>query len=128
MRRACKDRWLDGDFLATHFADAEVLDCRDLGWSDGEARRLAEALEHAHAHGVLRALQVLFLNDNQIGDAGLRHLGDALARGAAPAIKEVDLYGVRKSRRGLVVIDNPLSDAAVQEVADVLERRERSDA
>jgi hypothetical protein len=111
--RAAKpqQRWLDGAFLVRFHADAKVLDCWNLGWGDDEARRLAAALEHAHAHGALKALKKLFLSSNKIGDEGMRHLGDALARGAAPALKALDLDG------------NPASPAAHRAVKDALENR-----
>ena len=106
---------LDGAFLVAHLADAKGLNCSELGWGDEEARRLAAALEHAHAQGALKALEALDLGDEQArgaapaltdrrrGDEGMRHLADALARGAAPALKdELGLYG------------NPASDDAQQ--------------
>jgi hypothetical protein len=109
--KARGDRMLDGAFLVAHFADTKELDCMDLGWGDEEARRLAAALEHAHSQGALKALEKLDLNWNEIGDEGMRHLGDALARSAAPAIKAVGLKG------------NPASAAAQQAVQDALKQR-----
>ena len=106
LEKLCSDRLLDGAFLVAHLADAEYLNCDDLGWGDEEARRLAAALEHATAQGGLKALETLNLSQNKIGDEGVRHLGDALARGAAPALKELYLDG------------NPASDAAKQAVRD----------
>ena len=86
------EQLLDGAFLVARFADANELDCHRLGWGDEEARRLAAALEHAHAQGSLKALEKLDLQYNKIGDEGMRHLADALARGAAPALKRLELY------------------------------------
>ena len=82
-----------------------------LGWGDEEARRLAAAIEHAHANDALQALVTLDLSLNKIGDDGLRHLGDALANGAAPALKTLLLSG------------NAASDAARQAVEDALKLR-----
>ena len=91
-RHRCRpEQLLDGAFLVAHLADAKELDCRDFGWGDEEARRLAAALEHAHAQGALKALETLNLEDNEIGDEGARHLADALARGAAPALWKLSL-------------------------------------
>ena len=105
---------LDGAFLAAHHADAEQLNCTKLGWGDEEARRLGAALEHATAKGALKALKRLYLFNNNIGDEGMRHLGDALARGAAPAL----VGGYR-----LLFDGNPASDAAKQAVQDALKNR-----
>ena len=73
--------------------------------------QLVAALEHAHAQGALKALKVLILSGNLIGDEGMRHLGDALARGAAPALEELNLGS------------NPASDAAKKAVEDALQKR-----
>ena len=106
VQRACKDRWLDGAFLVAHFADKKAMGFNQLGWGDEEARRLAAALEHAHAQGALKALGALNLKNNGIGDEGMRHLADALARGAAPALE------------WLIIRGNPASDAARQALRD----------
>ena len=113
LKKLCGDRMLDGPFLVAHLADAKELRCSNLGWGDEEARRLAAALRHAHTHGALKALETLELIDNEIGDEGMRHLGDALANGAAPALKYLHLFG------------NPASDAAQQAVKDALENRSK---
>ena len=105
------EQLLDGAFLVARFADANELDCHRLGWGDEEARRLAAALEHATAHGALKALETLELGYNEIRDEGVRHLGDALARGAAPALKVLYLGS------------NPASDAAKKAVGDALKNR-----
>ena len=91
--RCLPEELLDGAFLVARFADATLLDCKSFGWGDDEARRLAAALEHATAHGALKALKRLDISCNRIGDDGGRHLADALARGAAPALEWVDVYG-----------------------------------
>ena len=78
---------------------------------DEEARRLAAAIEHAHANDALQALVTLDLSLNKIGDDGLRHLGDAVSHGAAPALKTLLLSG------------NAASDAARQAVEDALKLR-----
>ena len=109
--RCRPEQLLDGAFLVAHLADAKELRCSNLGWGDEEARRLAAALEHAHAQGALKAFEKLYLSDNEIGDEGVRHLGDALARGAAPKLKKLNLDG------------NPASAAAQQAVKDALKNR-----
>ena len=109
--KLCGGRVLDGAFLVAHLVDAKELDCRGLGWGDEEARRLAAALEHAHAQGALKALERLDLEENKIGDEGLRHLGDALANGAAPALERLNLDR------------NPASAAAQQAMQDALKNR-----
>ena len=104
-------RYLDGAFLVAHFADAKELSCIDLGWGDEEARRFAAALEHAAAHGALKALEWLTLGwGNKIGDEGMRHLADALARGAAPALET------------LVLWENKIGDEGVRHLGDALAR------
>ena len=100
-----------GAFLVSHLADEEELDCGGFGWGDEEARRLAAALEHAHAQGALKAPKTLSLGRNKIGDEGLRHLSDALARGAAPALGRLQLY------------NNPASEDAQQAVQNALKQR-----
>ena len=64
-----------------------------------------------HANDALQALVTLDLSLNQIGDDGVRQLGDALANGAAPALKTLLLSG------------NAASDAARQAVEDALKLR-----
>ena len=78
--------------------------------------------------GAAPALTTLFLSRNQIGDEGLRHLGDALARGAAPALEELDLDYSDKSATPIPTrsagysysnkIGNRASDAAKQALRD----------
>ena len=100
-----------GAFLVERCAGAKALACGNLGWGDEEARRLAAAIEHAHANDALQALVTLDLSLNKIGDDGLRHLGDAVSHGAAPALKTLLLSG------------NAASDAARQAVEDALKLR-----
>ena len=109
-----KRHYLDGAFLVAHLADAKELNCIDLGWGDEEARRFAAALEHATAHGALKALEGLSFAMNKIGDEGMRHLGDALARGAVPALQKLALD---------MNDENPASDAAKKAVKDALKNR-----
>ena len=76
-----------------------------------------EGMRHlgdALANGAAPALQTLNLQINKFGDEGARHLGDALARGAAPALKTLWLSG------------NDASDDAKQAVRDAL-KQVRSD-
>ena len=68
-------------------------------------------LGDALERGAAPALKGLDLGSNKIGDEGMRHLGDALARGAAPALKRLELFR------------NPASDAARKAVEDALKKR-----
>ena len=141
VERACKDRWLDGEFFVEHLSDARVLGCGGLGWGDEEVRKLAAALAHAHAQGIPRGgdvalarewedrrrglgylcdvlergvmekLEKLGLSGNKIGSEGLVRLGDVLAKGGAAALKEVGLEG------------NPAGEATVQALQGALRDR-----
>ena len=84
---------------------------------------------------------MLNLGSNQIGDEGMRHLGDALARGAAPALKELSLFNNKIGKEGarhlgdalargaapaletLGLQDNPASAWAQQAAKNVLKNR-----
>ena len=61
--------------------------------------------------GAAPALELLQLEDNKIGDEGMRHLADALANGAAPALERLNLDR------------NPASAAAQQAMQDALKNR-----
>ena len=56
-------------------------------------------------------MQVLRLNNNEIGDEGMRSLSDALVKGALPACTTC------------MVFSNPASDEAQQAVEDALASR-----
>ena len=64
-----------------------VLNLKDMGADDAAMAAFSGAL----GRGAAPALETLYLNGNEIGNEGARHLGDALARGAAPALKMLDL-------------------------------------
>ena len=112
--RCLPEQLLDGAFLVAHFADAKALSLGELGWGDDEARLLAAALEHATAHGALKALTTISLYNNRIGDWGARHLADALARGAAPALERID---VRTCYAGSMTAQQAVRDALKQRCA-----------
>ena len=65
VKRALKDRWLDGDFIVKNLSDVESLDCSGLGWGDAEMLKLASAIEHAHASGALASLTTLVVDDEE---------------------------------------------------------------
>ena len=81
VQDALKRRWLDGEFLATHLNEATSLDMRSMKWGDAEMTKLAAALEYCHARGALAQLTTLYLQGNQIGDAGCTTLAEACGRG-----------------------------------------------
>ena len=83
------------------------LDLSYMGADDAAMAAFCGAL----GSGSVPALKKLYLYNNQIGDEGVRHLGDALARGAAPALEELGLGG------------NPASAAARQAAQDALKKR-----
>ena len=56
-------------------------------------------------------MQELYLHYNQIGDAGLSALADALGKGALPKCTYID------------VDENPASEEALQAVQEALEQR-----
>ena len=63
----------------------------DMGAAMRRWRRRGGALGERRATSPMPSRAALRLDDNKIGDEGMRHLGDALARGAAPALKTLDL-------------------------------------
>ena len=59
VKDALKRRWLDGEFLATHFNEATSLNMSGMKWGDAEMTKLASALEYCHAKGALASLKKL---------------------------------------------------------------------
>ena len=60
-----------------------------LKWTDKEAVAVSKVI----ATGVLKKLKTLYLNDNQIGDAGVTALAEAAGKGTLPQLKELHLGG-----------------------------------
>ena len=81
-------------------AAAEELRYQGLGWGDAEAVTLSHALHAAHE------VYMLLLQDNEIGDAGVRALAASLRAGAAPKLTSIFLGR------------NPAGAAAVQELKE----------
>ena len=126
----------------TEMTKATRLDYGGLGWDDAQGVQLCEALRHAHAHGGLRELTMLYfsynklgdgfvtalvalldegslanverlwLDNNAISDAGMRELAAAVARGGLPKCTDLDLG------RGT----NPGSRAPVQQALALRKR------
>ena len=122
MERACKDRWLDGEFFVEHLSDARVLGCGGLGWGDEEVRKLAAALAHAHAQGIGLEVETLHLHGNgRIGDEGLGYLCDVLERGVMEKLEKLGLSGNKIGSEGLVRLGDVLAKggaAALNEPTD----------
>ena len=120
VERACKDRWLDGEFFVEHLSDARVLGCGGLGWGDEEVRKLAAALAHAHAQGIGLEVETLHLHGNgRIGDEGLGYLCDVLERGVMEKLEKLGLSGNKIGSEGLVRLGDVLAKggaAALKEV------------
>ncbi|MDC0525770.1 hypothetical protein OAO87_02130, partial [bacterium] len=71
---------------------------RELGWADAECEQLISVIRS----GVLKELELLVLNHNDIGDDSANLLAAEILNGALPKLKEVSIYGnVRLSSRGL---------------------------
>ena len=111
VRDALKRRWLDGEFLATHFNEATQLGMSHMKWGDAEMSKLAAALQYCHAKGSLKELRRLFLNNNTIGDAGVASLAGACDDGALASINFIDLD------------KNQATDAGQQAMRNVAEAR-----
>ena len=66
-----------------------TLDYPRLEWTDKEAVAVSKVI----ATGVLKKLEELYLNGNQIGDAGVMALAEAAGKGTLPQLKQLGLYG-----------------------------------
>ena len=64
-----------------------VLYYREMKWTDKEAVAVSKVI----ATGVLKKLETLNLNLNQIGDAGVMALAEAAGKGTLPQLKKLDL-------------------------------------
>ena len=84
----------------------------------------AEALARALSFGALPNLKLLFLSNNDIGDAGLAHLADALIPVAQPVpgaasrcalahLQVFDLYGNKIGTDGVVALANACKDGGL---------------
>ena len=65
------------------------LNYESLKWTD----KAAVAVSKVIATGVLKKLEELVLNDNQIGDAGVMALAEAAGKGTLPQLKILRLTG-----------------------------------
>ena len=74
--------------FSARLGEATQLYYSYLGWGDEEALLLAAALQT----GAAVQLERLFLSSNDIGDAGLGAIIDALAHGASPKLRELSLH------------------------------------
>ena len=81
---------------------AEKLDAGSLGWGDAEAETLAGALS------AFRRLAVMYLGDNQIGDAGLTSLSTALSNGALGQLEALHLEKNQIGDQGLEALAEAL--------------------
>ena len=78
------------------------LDYDYLKWTDKEAVAVSKVI----ATGVLKKLESLYLNDNQIGDAGVMALAEAVGKGTLPQLKT------------LYLSNNQIGDAGVTALAE----------
>jgi len=73
------------------FAQVKHLWYQDLQWGDEAVLSLTAALSCAHDRGLLKNLQYLFLDYNNIGDKGASALADVLAQGSATELAQLSL-------------------------------------
>jgi len=85
---------------------ATALYYSSLGWSAAEMVTLSSAISYAHTSGALPQLEKLFLNDNQIGDAGVKSLAESCAGGGMASLTKLNLAR------------NKIGDAGVKALAD----------
>lgn len=79
------------------------------GWADRDVMLCAAALQYTHAHGKNFSIQVLGLDDNDIGDVGMRALSELLHTGALPALTTLGLGHNQIGNHGLVAFAEALS-------------------
>ena len=72
-----------------------------------------EKYRHALGKGALPALETLWLNENQIGDAGLSALASACASGALPKLTELYLQWNKIRDTGMAAFADALSKGAL---------------
>jgi len=89
-----------------------------LGWGDAEASALAQALTFAAARGALALCQTLYLNNNNIGDAGMTAFAQAIkpvsegGSGALSQLKELQLYSNRIGDVGMTAFAQAIKPAS----------------
>ena len=111
----CLFKQIDTNKSGTIDADELLKHLLEAGVDTDEISRTFAAID-ADGDGAITKEEPLNLEDNKIGDEGMRHLADALANGAAPTLNELLLHGSFLHR-------NPASDAAKQAVQDALKNR-----
>ena len=94
----------------TEMTKATTLRYSSLVWDDAQGVQLCEALRHAHAHGGLRELKWLLLDNNKLGDAFVTALVVLLDEGGLANVE------------GLYLSDNAISDAGMRELAAAVAR------
>ena len=71
----------------------EALFYPELGWGDEDVAALAQALRFAHDKGSLANLEEINLYYNEVGDAGMTALSEAIDKGSLAALQLVSLDG-----------------------------------
>ena len=89
---------------------ATSLEFGSLGWGDEQMATLCRALTSAQAMGAMANLEVLLLDDNQVGDAGCIALAKALGTGAMAQLRELHF------------MDNKIGDAGMTALAGAVAR------
>ena len=95
------NRLFEGEFNKRMGGVTELY-YRGMEWTDKEAVAVSKVL----ATGVLKKLQVLYLYNNQIGDAGVMALAEAAGKGTLPQLER------------LVLDNNQIGDAGVTALAE----------
>ena len=82
----------------TRLGNVTELWLRELGWADAECELLIQVI----ASGVLDKLELLVLNQNDIGDDSANALAAEVLNGSLPKLKELSIYGnPRLTSRGV---------------------------
>ena len=81
---------------------------RGLAWDDNDAKALARVLRE----GALPKLESLYLDQNQIGDVGVRELAQAAVSGKCPYLMNMVLDG------------NPASESVKQDAENFLKENQ----
>ena len=97
-----------GKAFAAEMAAVVTLDYKYLRWDDAQVRTVIEALRAAHAGGGLRKVEVLGLDNNQMGDGAAAALAALLEEGAMPNLN------------GLSFSENQIGDDGVAALASAL--------
>ena len=82
-------------------------------WLQGFRKRKRERRITGLAHGALKALEKLFLDDNKIGDVGLQALSDKLSKGALNSVTRLDLQHNQIGDVGMSALAEAVSKGAL---------------